>query len=1068
MRKPINHTTLCAAVLLPALSLAFSSCLQEASHPVAEPITRSVAPDEAVLRFSVGTPSVPGTKSVITEDHFETGIRSILLLVMGEDGSWKTVYREASSGYLSTGAGNAVLTLDEVTVKALTQRYDVYAFVNMGNVMGAMPSDAAGRPLPEAFVYALPASYAGLNTSGLPMCSRSTLMAGSVVPYGSGGAVNLTLTLRRLMAKVILSVNKSGMTGENADVLRSGAVRVRQVPRVLRPFATGGSRALDSGELYGGASASTTETDYYVFSAEAGATSHASITLYVPENCQGMGIGTSQQEKTPASGPGALATYLEYTASKNAASDGVGGSLTYKAYLGGNETDDFNVVGDRVYDARLSLSWNGLFYDGDWRIDNSGISDGRVLTLSPSPHTSSTSFSNLGHLRRNQATSLYVNFSRDGGTTWVHSAKDIDAWPYGWDLYVDGVKQPGGATGAITSSDLAWSYTGASAGDRLAITPGPASVTASTHTLQVKSVDGRVASNVVSFDISQPLRLQWGSIYGADKYVAQCAQMTVGDKESSGLTITYADKNATGKLRFTDGSENGVTIGFLASGEYTVVATASNGQTGEFTFSVSDPTVRQLRTLLSLQVDGEDSDALLRYETAGGTEMTVAGADYMGYGTRFAPSLYETCLKPSIVSISPTGGYTFNYKLRNLVELNDKRMYVGTLQINTAGKQIKVADWLDEHFKVSVKAGTEELAYETYFKNPFADVDKNDLNATLHDVSTLYGHLNASQWNNLNRSIPFTFSTSSSGRLYASPANVLVQTSTTLGDYLDALSGTYTSGRNTISLSFSTANNQEHSIGRKSVYLHVRNRHDVTAGGGRQKYSIAKQIGSANIYLHVGWATYVCDRSANLPSFLSTSYSKRNAGDTWEVVALGGGFVGNGAMLIRNEEVAKLVRTFSNGDLSGAFFLTARTSNQGFVTAGTNSWKLNDGYGFIGVNTSRQSQFASAMIHSFRPGEGIFPLGYAVLRTAIQPFVTGDTGGTMTWNQWKAYEYTSPFMRWRSMYEYTEDVWSGSPKGYHFKQTSAPLSPADGSGKGFLIVHYLQDLPVNANGGYIE
>ena len=74
----------------------------------------------------------------------------------------------------------------------------------------------------------------------------------------------------------------------------------------------------------------------------------------------------------------------------------------------------------------------------------------------------------------------------------------------------------------------------------------------------------------------------------------------------------------------------------------------------------------------------------------------------------------------------------------------------------------------------------------------------------------------------------------------------------------------------------------------------------------------------------------------------------------------------------------------------------------------------------------------------------------------------------MTWNQWKAYEYTSPFMRWRSMYEYTEDVWSDSPKGYHFKQTSAPLSPADGSGKGFLIVHYLQDLPVNANGGYIE
>lgn len=49
----------------------------------------------------------------------------------------------------------------------------------------------------------------------------------------------------------------------------------------------------------------------------------------------------------------------------------------------------------------------------------------------------------------------------------------------------------------------------AAAGDRLAITPGPSSVASSLHTLQVKSADGRVVSNEVSFQVSQPLDLHW-------------------------------------------------------------------------------------------------------------------------------------------------------------------------------------------------------------------------------------------------------------------------------------------------------------------------------------------------------------------------------------------------------------------------------------------------------------------------------------------------------------------------------------------------------------------------------
>lgn len=204
------------------------------------------------------------------------------------------------------------------------------------------------------------------------------------------------------------------------------------------------------------------------------------------------------------------------------------------------------------------------------------------------PHTTSTTFTDMGRLRRNVASSLYVNFSRDGGASWVHSAKDIDGWPYGWDLYIDGVKQAAGAS-ATAAGDIGWAYTGAAAGDRLGITPGPSSVASSVHTLQVKSADGRVVSNEVSFEVSSSLTLAWDTV--SPEYVAQRGRLYPTDLEDPSATVVYTITSGNTKVRLNSATDAQSTmVGLLAPGTATVHAEcAATGQSGDMEVTVVSP-----------------------------------------------------------------------------------------------------------------------------------------------------------------------------------------------------------------------------------------------------------------------------------------------------------------------------------------------------------------------------------------------------------------------------------------------------------------------------------------------
>ena len=487
-----------AALALTILMMAVS-CQREITPIEQEGV--QIEKGESVLSFSLENPGFDeNTKSVITDPTFESGIKNILVLVVGSDGHWKKTYSTTVSG------------LKNLTIRADgSTSYTVYAFANMGEV--DVPT-VGGVMRPDLFAYTLPNSFSGLNSTGLPMAGSTSVPASSVVP---NGVTNITVRLNRLLSKVIVRIDKGSMlTGaSDGSALAGGSLKVCQVAKVVRPFATTSERrAQSSSEVY-----STANSDYYNFTlTDRNNLVNDNIVLYIAENRQGNGSGSTQAGKTPASGRENLVTYLEYTAAKNGASDGVSGNMTYRVYLGENTTNNFNVIGDKVYSATLNLSWNGM-WEGPWRVTSSGWADSRALVISAAANSSDpmiTQNTKAGSakVRKGTPTAFYMNFFPNGTSGSVaHSRKDQSSWPYGWVAYVDGSSvYMSGTSGIIKTPSnenlISWSYNTTTDCLSMETIPGaPASTVI--HTLQFKTVDSRKESNMVYFTTSIPFEFRW-------------------------------------------------------------------------------------------------------------------------------------------------------------------------------------------------------------------------------------------------------------------------------------------------------------------------------------------------------------------------------------------------------------------------------------------------------------------------------------------------------------------------------------------------------------------------------
>ena len=246
--------------------------------------------------------------------------------------------------------------------------HKAFLFANLGDLRATAPI-----LMSEMTDYSCPVpSFAGMSANGLPMCSVETVPAWTSLKR---------FTLRRLMARFYLHVSSDELVLGDGP-LTPNNIYVRQSATVFYPFSPEGS-AVRSPEQVSDAGG---DRELLLFSG------FDNIQLFIPENCQGnlLEVGALQMEKSLSnpeleSVKGAMCTFIEVSANKNNNGDGVSGDLVYRFFPGNGQARNFDICGGYSYDIDLKLSWNGMFVEGNWKVERSSWMDERSLQVSASP-----------------------------------------------------------------------------------------------------------------------------------------------------------------------------------------------------------------------------------------------------------------------------------------------------------------------------------------------------------------------------------------------------------------------------------------------------------------------------------------------------------------------------------------------------------------------------------------------------------------------------------------------------------------------------------------------------------
>lgn len=462
--------------------------------------------------------SAPASKSILPETQtFETQIHEVCFAVYG-----------AADGLL---AGTSYVQGPETTLRLLCgKNYRVYALVNMGDQRNALPLRENGL---RSFRYEL-GDFSALAAKGMPMTGDSTLY---------DGEESVGIPLRKLLAKVTFRVDHSGLTGglEGAG-LRHESVHIHQAARALYPFMSPYSMALTTDDIQTG------ESDYSLFQEDrAYDLLSEDLVFYVPENAQGALLenNSDPMEKVPARLGMDVArrcTYLEFQAVKNGAEDGVSGDVSFRFFLGADTTSDFDIIGNNNYDVALFLSWESLFLQGTWKVTRGeDWEDGRVLALTDS---TATAPSCIYLPASGPAQRLDIQFRR-GNSARVLGARDEDEYPFGWTLYLDG--EPTSASSGTLSSGTTWQYFSSEAEEYLLLTPPVRLSEGETHHIQLKTVDGQMASENLQVEVLPHLEI--GFAGSSFRHIAQRGRLQVSNgPEGAHYTWTLSDPRGVAAL----------------------------------------------------------------------------------------------------------------------------------------------------------------------------------------------------------------------------------------------------------------------------------------------------------------------------------------------------------------------------------------------------------------------------------------------------------------------------------------------------------------------------------------
>lgn len=161
--------------------------------------------------------------------------------------------------------------------------------------------------------------------------------------------VTQRVSLSRAVSKVNFSINASLPVGERFQL---HSVNVKKVPGILSYY-----RGVDAATPYP-ANPDTIEYSVSTFNKTELGVTPQSLWWYLPENARGTGSATIQTEKAKSDkfppNQAAYCTYIEVRG-EYFYRTGLGVAATYRIYLGANNTNDYNLLRNTLYNVKTTI-----------------------------------------------------------------------------------------------------------------------------------------------------------------------------------------------------------------------------------------------------------------------------------------------------------------------------------------------------------------------------------------------------------------------------------------------------------------------------------------------------------------------------------------------------------------------------------------------------------------------------------------------------------------------------------------------------------------------------------------
>ena len=607
-------------------------------------------PEPVVFGIVEAEPWTAPTRSLLTASDIETRKTDVTLAAYAD-------------GTLAA-AGHYTSSLEAMAIDLEPDRnYTLYALVNMGDYSSAIPILESEL---NTLTYRIPSYTEGtgsLASFGLPM-------AGSLTWPGQGNVI----PVRRLLAKVTAHL----FCDWDGAAIRE--VRVRNLNRALRPF---------------GEAVREEDWDQQEFQTGTELPS-GTFVFYVPENRQGTinGINTSL-DKSPDRNNAVKArkenlTYLETSVTSTASA--YAGEISYRSYLGGNATTDFDIQRNALYD------WT-IVYHGDQTQDQDWKRDGDIFRLDVAADKAEAF---VGETVRLTATLYRSNHGQETTLNITETA----VW----------TRVDGGSTNLRISN-----------GNVTATAPGAASFRIS---YTFGGLTALAESPVITFRELPPLTVSWEE---KAQYVGQRGSLSVSGL-ADGATITEVTSSDASLASKAAVSGNTVFVNLTgATGSATLTVKASNGQTGTVTVTPLAPNLLDENSSLGYTAyyghpDGTDVNTkpsghdgflpVFGYYTGNAIRPTtrfIVGNDYSQTttytGKNLAPDLYNTLLKPTIAVSDP---YRFE-------TAGENRIWVMNLTGYPSKGGVAIGTFTASP---AVDCGVQPLTETIYSVNPFDGMDE--------------------------------------------------------------------------------------------------------------------------------------------------------------------------------------------------------------------------------------------------------------------------------------------------------------------------------------------------------